>query len=125
MKHSLIVGPLLLISACGSGSVSTAPTPPCQGAVVLGNWSGSVNGSPDTLNFNASCGGSSSYCQSQFSCPACTANAPSSGTVLIEVLSSNGKPGCSPAGQYTYSYTVSGNQLTFGANGQSVTYTRQ
>lgn len=106
---------ILATSACGSedkGSSSSSSNA-CAGSVVLGSWSGTTAGQPDTLTFGPDCRGSSTWCQSTFSYPNVTA---SPGEAKITYDKSNGQPGCATVKSKSVAvdctFSVSGSTLT-------------
>lgn len=78
----------------------------CDSASISGAWNGEIMEQADTMTINSPCSVTSTYCQassqlsigSVYSGASCPANATKCGTLQVVTASTNGRPGCLPAG---------------------------
>lgn len=118
----IVLGVLSLgLASCGDDKGEGAETMACSSTSLLGTWNGTILGSPDVMTFNSNCNGTSTYCEATNTFPNVITN---SGTVAVEVTSTNGNIGCLPLGSTSCLFTTDESTLTFNCGGETLTYTR-
>jgi hypothetical protein len=119
MNKVLMVMITAICVNCSSGG-SGGSTGACDGSLANGTWLDAISG--DVLTFANSCSGTSSYCASTFTLPKIT---DSTGTITINMSTTNGAVGCAPAGQTDCAYSVSSSNLSLDCGGGVITYAKQ
>lgn len=120
MKKIVIIVCMTLIG-CAEETPQIAGSNSCAASPIVGTWSGSIGGTPDTMVFRADCTGNNSVCGSSFTYPAIDSN---SGTVTVNITANNGNASCLPIGLTSCVYAISGNVLSFDCGGGIFNYTR-
>lgn len=121
MKTLITVTMVLILTACGKEESKASPGG-CYGGALNGVYSGSIAGSPDTMEFTDSCSVTSSYCGSVATVPKLVAEM---GYVTVNVSSSPGRTGCLPVGDTTCAYDLTNGVLQFTCGRSVLTYTKQ
>lgn len=125
MRMCAIVGLFALTALVGCGNKnSSVSNGACSASGLAGTWQGNVEGTPDTLNLNGNCSGTSTACQANFTYQAGTQSYGSLPGVTLNVSTSNGALGCPNQGTNNCSYSLSGNSLTLYCGDSTASYSK-
>jgi hypothetical protein len=107
----------LVLTACaapgsGSGGGST-----CPADSIVGSWSGTVSGNPDTLVFNSNGSGTGSYCNSTF-------NYSVSGDQVTISVAGNAGGGCWGTGTISCTWSSTSSSLFLDCSSTVSRYTK-
>lgn len=110
---------LVSLGCAPASSTSLSSQGACAKSPFLGTWV--LEGGPDSLSFNQDCTGSSSYCESTFVYPMVAA---SFGTLVVDVRSTSGKPGCIGVGEIACVYQFDAKRFGYDCGNGAVIYNK-
>jgi hypothetical protein len=121
MKYTLLTTLFLfsfLLFACGGDSGDSGA---CSDSSLLGSWV-HVLDDDAKLNFKSNCTGNETSCNATFKYPNVSG---SSGSVLINVTSTNGGDHCLPLGQHECTFEIEGDAMGFDCGNGVGIYTKK